>query len=68
MNDQQIIERLQVLEEKFEFQEQTIDTLNGVIVSQQKELDALLSEFNELLKIVNSSGTNDIPNTKPPHY
>ena len=60
-------ERLNELEIKYSFQEDTIKELNEVIATQQKELDAL-----KLLvqKIVDQFGEDveDLVNPKPPHH
>lgn len=62
--------RLQALEEKFEYQDITIDELNEVIVGQQQELDKLRQDLVELKESASSIGLTD--NNKndppPPHY
>ena len=62
--------RLQVLEEKFEYQDRTIDALNDVIIDQQAQIDALeeqVRRFQALLSAIaaNPDGGEDPP---PPHY
>ena len=60
-------ERLNELEIKYSFQENTIKELNEVIATQQKELDA----FKPLVqKIVDQLGDDveDLTNPKPPHH
>lgn len=62
--------RLQDLEEKFEYQDITIDTLNEVIIAQQKELDTLkqdLIDIKESASIVGQSDNNK-SDPPPPHY
>lgn len=63
-------DRLRVLEEKFEYQELTIDTLNDVIIDQQKQL-AQLSDQIRILKS-QMSATQDEKfqgeDPPPPHY
>lgn len=63
--------RLQSLEEKFEYQDRTIDALNEVIIAQQNQL-ALITEELERLKTMlrtledtPAGGFNEPP---PPHY
>lgn len=65
----QLENRLLKLEEKFEHQDQTIETLNDVIVSQQAEIARL---HEELIRI-KEMGTSDqsaegVRNERPPHY
>jgi uncharacterized coiled-coil protein SlyX len=62
--------RLQILEEKFEYQERTIDTLNEVIIEQQTQLNSLEDKILRLQALLtaiedNPSGGEDPP---PPHY
>ena len=62
--------RLQALEEKFEYQDITIDTLNEVIIAQQKELDTLkqdLIDIKESASLVGHSDNNK-SDPPPPHY
>ncbi len=59
------------LEESFEFQDSTIDSLNKVIIDQQKQIDSLELEVGKLGQML-SSLTTDIgsnePEPPPPHY
>ncbi len=62
--------RLQILEEKFEYQDQTIDALNDVIIDQQAQINALedqIRRFQALLAAIddNPVGGEEPP---PPHY
>lgn len=62
--------RLQILEEKFEYQDQTIDALNDVIIDQQTQINALedqIRRFQALLAAIddNPGGGEEPP---PPHY
>ncbi len=62
--------RLQDLEEKFEYQDITIETLNEVIIAQQKELDTLkqdLVDIKESASLVGQSDNNK-SDPPPPHY
>lgn len=63
-------ERLRVLEEKFEYQEQTIDSLNDVIIDQQKqitELEARLQHIQSFIEAAKDAGPNG-EDPPPPHY
>ena len=62
--------RLQVLEEMFEYQDQTIDDLNDVLIEQQNQINSLenqLLRLQELLTTLQDSAPagEDSP---PPHY
>ena len=62
--------RLQLLEEKFLYQDQTIDALNDVIIAQQAQLNTLedqILRLQALLSVIeeNPNGGEDPP---PPHY
>lgn len=65
-----INDRLQVLEEKFEYQERTIDALNEVIIEQQTQLNSLEDQILRLQAML--STIEDNPNggeePPPPHY
>ncbi len=60
--------RLNDLETKISFQDQTIEDLHDVLYKQQQkitQLEILVENFNNQIK----SNENDIrPNEKPPHY
>lgn len=61
--------RLKLLEEKFEYQDQTIETLNDVIIEQQRQINALeenLAKLRTLLSTNLVQGGKDDP--LPPHY
>lgn len=61
--------RIRILEEKHEYQDQTVETLNQVIIRQQAQIDALQEDLAKLREDVMaaSADTEDI-NDKPPHY
>lgn len=68
--DDKTEERLRVLEEKFEYQDNTIEVLNQVIIDMQAEIDQLRENFSDLKKVMatvdqNNGETSDPP---PPHY
>lgn len=62
--------RIQILEEKFEYQEQTIDALNEVLIEQQAQINALEAQFNRLQELL--AAGQDAPvggqEPNPPHY
>ncbi|MGW8193250.1 MAG: SlyX family protein [Desulforhopalus sp.] len=63
--------RLRVLEEKYAYQDQTIDSLNEVLIEQQKQLTALAEEVERLkgmLQMVESGSPGHLTNPPPPHY
>jgi len=62
--------RIQNLEEKFAYQEKTMDALNDVIIEQQAQLNNLEEEVRRLRLLLNNLGDNqpEIVNTPPPHY
>lgn len=63
-------ERLRILEEKFEYQEQTIDSLNEVIIEQQQQLADLSEQLNRLKLQLAASGDEQPKgqDPPPPHY
>lgn len=65
-----IDERLKYLEEKFLYQEQTIDALNEVILEQQEHLVTLVEEVNRLKLMLTALevGPPDGNEPPPPHY
>ena len=66
----EINNRILVLEEKFEYQERTIDALNEVIIEQQTQLNSLEDRILRLQGLItaiedNPNGGEEPP---PPHY
>lgn len=66
---EELEKRMQLLEEKFEYQEKMIDDLNEVIIAQQDLIDKLQSEL-ELFKeeLAAASASLEDVNEPPPHY
>lgn len=63
--------RLCRLEESFEFQDNTIEALNQVIIDQQKQIDELLYAVERLKHALSAAGTEpgeQLPDPPPPHY
>ena len=65
-------ERLETLEIKVAYQEQTIAQLNDVIVEQQRRLDELEARYQalrgQLDSKAESGGTSPDVAERPPHY
>ena len=64
---QDMAKRMQLLEEKFEYQDQLLETLNQVIIRQQATIDSLQLEI-ETLKAAVASGAMEDVNERPHHY
>ncbi len=67
----EIENRLRVLEEGFEYQDRTVETLNQVLIEQQALIDKLQEELGKLREdfIATSLETEDIKDApRPPHY
>jgi uncharacterized coiled-coil protein SlyX len=63
-------DRIDVLEIRLTFQDETIETLNQTITAQWQQIDALtrqLAELKELVREAASNATGPV-NEPPPHY
>lgn len=63
-------ERIDALEMRMTFQDETIETLNQTITAQWKQIDALtrqLTELKERLHDAESHASGPV-NERPPHY
>lgn len=62
--------RIRILEEKFEYQDHTVETLNQVIIRQQAQIDTMQEELKKLREDVLTAGldSGNIVTEKPPHY
>lgn len=64
--------RLDDLEIRFAFQQETIETLNDTVTTQWAEIDRLKKLFSQmqgqLADIEDNQGSADPGNIKPPHY
>ena len=71
LDHHELAAKLEALEIKLAFQEDTIDTLNDMVTKQDKEIQALWSA-NKLLKQslneMKSGDEGDGPEPPPPHY
>ena len=62
--------RIDALEMRLTFQDETIETLNQTMTEQWKQIDALtrqLAELKERLQDAESGATSPV-NERPPHY
>lgn len=63
-------ERIDALEMRFAYQDETIETLNQTITAQWTEIDRLTRQLAELKERVRDAESN-VPgpaNERPPHY
>lgn len=62
--------RIQILEEKFAYQEQTIDALNDVIIDQQAQIDTLEEQLSRMRALLSAAHDRspDGEDPPPPHY
>jgi uncharacterized coiled-coil protein SlyX len=63
-------ERIDALEMRLTFQDETIETLNQTITAQWKQIDALtrqLAELKQRLQDAENNATGPV-NERPPHY
>jgi uncharacterized coiled-coil protein SlyX len=71
MNDATILsDRIDALETRLTFQEETIEALNKAITAQWKQIDALTRQFAHLNERLQEAETR-VPgaaNEPPPHY
>ena len=63
-------ERIDALEIRLTFQDETIETLNQTITVQWQQIDALTRQLAELKELVREAASNagDTVNEPPPHY
>ena len=70
-DDKTIGERIDALEARLMFQDETIETLNKTITEQWAKIDALTRQFltmSERLQEAEASSPGDPANEPPPHY
>ncbi len=71
MNEiRELSERIDTLEERQMFQDQTIESLNQTITAQWKQIDALtrqIAKLNERLQEAEANAPGPA-NERPPHY
>jgi SlyX protein len=63
-------ERIDALEIRLTFQDETIETLNQTITVQWQQIDALTRQLAELKELVREAASNESGpvNEPPPHY
>jgi SlyX protein len=63
-------ERIDVLETRLTFQDETIETLNKTITAQWQQIDALTRQLAELSERLREAEANapGVGNEPPPHY
>jgi SlyX protein len=66
----EINERLDALETRLAYQDETIEQLNQTITAQWKQIDALTRQVTQLSERVQEAETNapGPANERPPHY
>ena len=70
MSEQQLSERIDALESRLMYQDETIEQLNATITEQWKKIDALtrqLAALNERLQQAEANAPAPA-NERPPHY
>lgn len=64
--------RLDELEVKFAFQQETIESLNTIVTDQWSVIDRLQKALSRLqdqvIELEDTAGASDPGNIKPPHY
>jgi uncharacterized coiled-coil protein SlyX len=70
MSEKELAERIDALESKVMFQDETIETLNATVTEQWKKIDALAREVDALRDRLQEAeaGPPTPANERPPHY
>jgi SlyX protein len=70
MADKELSERIDALESRLAYQDQTIEQLNETITAQWKQIDVLTRQLAALTERLQEAETNaPAPaNERPPHY
>ncbi|WNO11614.1 SlyX family protein [Teredinibacter sp. KSP-S5-2] len=74
MNNSELEEHITELQARIEFQEDTIQTLNELVIEQGAALESLQAQFRKLYKKMDDmnyefeSHKSDGGNERPPHY
>ena len=70
-DDNRLSERIDALEARIAYQEDTIETLNQTVTAQWQQIDALrrlVAELGDRLRDAESNSRDRIVNEPPPHY
>ena len=70
MGEKDLSERIDALESRLAYQDQTIEQLNETITAQWKQIDALTRQLGALTERLQEAETNapSPANERPPHY
>ena len=70
MGDKELSERIDALESRLAYQDQSIEQLNETITAQWKQIDALTRQFAALTERLQEAeaGAPSPANERPPHY
>jgi SlyX protein len=71
MGERELSERIDALESRLAYQDQTIEQLNETITAQWKQIDALtrqVSGLSERLQDAEANTPTAPANERPPHY
>ena len=72
MDNKELEEKLNSLEIKMSYQESTIDELNSIVSTQEKEIGIMQNHIQKIEgkieTIEESGGGEDLPSRRPPHY
>ena len=70
MTDKALADRLDALEMRLTYQDETIETLNNTVTAQWKQIDALTRQVTELGERLREAEANrpSPANEPPPHY
>ena len=70
MGKKELSERIDALEARLAYQDQTIEQLNATITAQWKQIDALTRQLSALTeRLQEAEATAPAPaNERPPHY
>jgi SlyX protein len=65
-----LAERIEALEMRIAYQDDTLETLNETITAQWKQIDALTRQMEELRERLQEAESNTAAptNERPPHY
>jgi SlyX protein len=72
MDNKELEDKLNSLEIKLSYQESTIDELNSIVTSQEKQIGLMQNHIQtierKIEELEEAGGGEDLPSRKPPHY